>query len=100
MYLSNIEIYLYSGYFAYKIATVTLFLKKDKEFATRPITSMFLTLMREVPTKQTLLSPNHLPSLAMYHPQDNFLFFHEEVWLHQKRKQLSTQWRNRDTWGH
>ena len=41
----NITICLYSGHFVYKIATITLCLKKDTEFVAKPITSIFLTLL-------------------------------------------------------
>jgi len=37
----------YSGYFVYKIATITLPLKKDKEFVARPITRMFWMLLAD-----------------------------------------------------
>ena len=47
----------YSAHFVYKIATITLSLKKDKEFVARPITSMFLTLLG-MPMKKKHLPPN------------------------------------------
>ena len=73
-YLPNIDICLWSGHVVYKIATITLFLKKDKEFAARPITSTVLTLGRCLQSKY-FYNPIALLDwfvLGMYHQLDNF----------------------------
>ena len=70
----NIDICLYSGHFIYNIATIMLFLKKDKEFVARPITGMFLILLADAYEASFLLPNALLGSFvqAKYCPCNNF----------------------------